>query len=41
MKQLCKTKENVKYLSCVMYEGFCSCEVVAETIRNEIIKKDE
>ena len=38
-----KIKDNVKNLSCIMYQGICSCgnNYLGETIRNAVTRIDE
>ena len=42
-KSLFKIKDNVKHLSCVIYQGICSCgnNYIGETIRNTVTRIDE
>ena len=43
IKSLFKIKDNVKHLSCVIYQGICSCRnnYIGETIRNAVTRIDE
>ena len=43
IKSLFKIKDNVKHLSCVVYQGICSCgnNYIGETIRNAVTRIDE
>ena len=43
IKSLFEIKDNVKYFSCVVYHGICSCEnnYIGETIRNVVTRIDE
>ena len=43
IKSLFKIKDNVKHLSCVIYQGICSCgnNYIGETIRNAVTRIDE
>ena len=43
IKSLFKIKDNVKHLSCVVYQGICSCgtNCIGETIRNVVLRIDE
>ena len=43
IKSLFKIKDNIKHLSCVIYQGICSCgnNYIGETIRNAVTKIDE
>ena len=43
IKSLFNIKDNVKHLSCVIYQGICSCahNYIGETIRNAVTRIDE
>ena len=43
IKSLFKIKDNVKHLSCIIYQGICSCgkNYIGETIRNAVTRIDE
>ena len=43
IKSLFKIKDNVKHLSCVFYQGICSCgnNYIGETIRNAVTRIDQ
>ena len=43
IKSLFKIKDNIKHLSCVIYQGICSCRnnYIGETIRNAVTRIDE
>ena len=43
IKSLFKIKDNVKHLSCVIYQGICSCgnNYIGETVRNAVTRIDE
>ena len=43
INSLLKIKDNAKHLSCVVYQGICSCEnnYIGETIRDAITRIDE
>ena len=42
IKSLFKIRDNVKHLSCVFYQGICSCgnNYINETIRNAVTRID-
>ena len=43
LESLFEIKNNVKHLSCIIYQGICSCgqNYIGETIRNAVTRKDE
>ena len=43
IKSLFKIKDNVKHLSCVFYQGICSCgnNYIGEIIRNAVTRIDQ
>ena len=43
LESLFEIKDNAKHLSCIIYQGICSCgrNYIGQTIRNAVTRKDE